>query len=265
MNALAQVALDAPENPRVVVGGNNPPQSERERLEAKLTEWLAGWNVWSERKELTEETSGRARDFEDGIKLFRKKFDDLRKAEAKVHDDAKKRVQEEYAPFISQCDQIITGISGMVDRYLKKLEAKKEEERRVAREKAEAAERERKEAEAAAARATNEAARIQATAAAEAAAKQAQAAAREVKAAAAPARVESATGLANRRSVKVTVVPKIDDIRRAVLHYIEAQELEELILKLAAADWRHAPMAGGEKQRPKIPGIIWVEQSGAAS
>src|SRR5690606_29086332 len=95
---------------------------------------------------------------------------------------------------------------------------------------------------------------------AEAARKAAEIAEAQAAANAGPARMESATGLANRRALKTKRTPVIVSLPQALLHYKAEPELAELIERFAARDLRNAPTVRGHKQIPQIPGIAWNEE-----
>ncbi|HVY51878.1 MAG TPA: hypothetical protein VHA07_10010 [Devosia sp.] len=147
-----------PDNPRAVIGANNPPEPiEFERLSVEANERIDVANRWlTERPEITDaEMADRAAGFEAQLRGTTKALDDARRAEKKPLEDQLKAIDARYRPLT---DLLAKAKDMIVARRNAWLRA---EEVRLAREKAaaEAEARRRREEAAAAQRRAEEAAR----------------------------------------------------------------------------------------------------------
>lgn len=239
-------------------GHNNPPQSDFEKFEAKLKEWLAGADVWAARAELDADLAPRARDFIDGVKKFGRKADDARKVEKEPHLAASREVDARWKSITDAAAKIAAIVEPKLLAYMKAEQKKADDARREAEARARAAEDAQRRAEADAATARTDSARIEAERTAQVAAQVVEA--EQKAAAAAPVRVESATGLARAAGLKTIRRARIVDLNRALLHYRGDPKLRDLILQLANADIRDAK--GGDIN---IPGVAVDEEQGLAA
>jgi hypothetical protein len=259
--SAAQPILPFDDDPaRHDIGGNNPPDAfrmKRAEVEEALGAQLKGLDVWSKRETLDADTAPRALDFQKGLKLLKKEADEARTAEKKPHDEAAKAVQAYWKDIEAKLDKALLVITPKLAAWQKVLDEQKRAAEAAARAKREAAEREAETARAAAAHAESESARIAAEALAEATAQQAREAAKVEKAAAGPARIASATGLANRTGTRKETTATITDRTRAVLYFRNTDQVLDLIERLALAAARAAPIVDGVKQLPEIPGIAF--------
>ncbi len=238
----------------------DPFAEKRADIDQRLAAFLEGANVWEQRTELDDALAARANDFIAGAKQLLKEAEEARKAEGQPHREAIAAINQSWDAIKSRIEKVIGIVAPKLDAHLK---AKREEARRQKEEaerKAREAEEARRAAEADAAAARNAAARIEAEERAAEQARIAEEAAARAKKASAPVRVESATGLANRRGLRTERKPVITSMAQALTHYRAEPELEALILKLAARDLREAPTRRGVKQIPQIPGIDWKEE-----
>lgn len=240
------------------VGDNNPPspfdeikqQIEDLHLEAK--NWLDGTGVQTE-----DDAEGVSR-LLDELRKAMKAADELRKEEVKPHDEAKKAVQERYAPLIADTKSQ-RGIAVLAIDACKKALApyltRKEEERRAEAEKA------RKEAEekANAAREAMQASSATDIEQREAAETMLQDAKR---AEAAAKRVESskthATGGGRAVGLRTSYAPELVDGTAAARHYWQNNraEMEAALMDMARKDVR-----AGKRE---IPGFKINEIKGVA-
>jgi hypothetical protein len=238
----------------------DPFAAARADIDQRLGAFLEGADVWAQRSELNEDTAWRANDFIAGAKKLLKDAEDARKAEKKPHMDAAKEVDRTWDAIKTRIEKVIGVVTPLLAAHLRKKEeerrAREEEARRKAREAEEAA----RLAAADAAAAQSAQARIEAEARAEAEAQRAKEAEAEAARAREPVRVESSTGLTQRKGLRTIRTPVIVSLPQALSHYRAEPELQALILKLAARDLREAPTRRGEKQIPTIPGISWNEE-----
>lgn len=240
------------------LGHNNPPQSDFEKFDAKLKEWLAAADVWAGRAELDAELAPRARDFIDGVKKFGRKADDARKAEKEPHLAASREVDARWKSITDAAAKIAAIVEPKLLAFMKAEQKKADDARREAEAIAAKAAAEKKAAEDAAAKAATASARIEAERKAEEAAQVEQTAQRAAETG--PVRVESATGLARSAGLKTIRKARITDIKRALLHYSADPKLREIVLQLANADIRASK--GGEIN---IPGVAVDEEQGLAA
>lgn len=240
--------MDAIENPRAVIGGNNPPPSPFETAEAAVERiygeavlWMDGATV--DNADLADGINGLIVELGKAKKLA----DETRKIEKKPHDDASKAVQALYMPLIEKCDLAVAACKKALEPWLKKLADEIEAEAKVAREEAEA-----KRLAAEAAIRARDTTNLAETAAAEAlvkAAKKADAIANKAERTTATAggAMGRATGL------RTTYTPVMTDPVLAARHYwaAERQEMLDTLQRLADADVR-----GGKRT---IPGFDVTE------
>lgn len=133
---------DAPDNPRAVVGHNNPPpptpwEAAQERIDDLYTEaqgFLDGAPV--DNKGLADAVSNLQR----LLQTARGAADDARRVENEPFDTGKAEVQARYNPLLKKADNAIEACKKAQEPWLKKqkaeLEAAAAEARRVAQEKA---------------------------------------------------------------------------------------------------------------------------------
>lgn len=243
---------------RLSIGGNNPPQTDFEKFEAKLKEWLAGADIWAGRAELDAELAPRARDFLDGIKKFGRKADEARKAEKEPHLAASREVDARWKSITDAAGKIAAIVEPKLLAFMRAEQKKADDARREAEAIAAQAAAERKAAEDAAAKAATASARIEAERKADEAAQVEQTAQKAAETG--PVRVESATGLARSAGLKTIRKARITDIKRALLHYSTDPRLAEIVLQLANADIRASKGAAVH-----IPGVTVEEEQGLAA
>ena len=243
---------------------DDPFAAARADIDARLAQFLKGADVWETREELTEDLARRANDFITGAKRLAKEAEEARVAEKAPHLAAAKAVDVSWEAIQSRIAKVIGLVASKLERY---LNAKAERER-LAREQAEREQREaeeaRRAAEAEAAAAETASERIEAEERAAGQARIAEEAGDQAARLSAPTRVDSATGLANRRGLKTSWEPRIASLAQALQHYRAEPELLELLLKFAARDLRKAPVKRGVKQIPRIPGIAFDQRKGLA-
>lgn len=240
------------------LGHNNPPQTDFEKFEAKLKEWLAGADVWAGRAELDADLAPRARDFIDGVKKFGRKADEARKVEKEPHLAASREVDARWKSITDAAAKIAAIVEPKLLAYMRAEQKKADDLRKEAEDRAREAQEAQRRAEADAAAAKSESARIEAERAAQSAAQIVEA---ETKAAAAaPVRVPSATGLARSAGLKTIRKARIVNLNSALLHYRTNPEVLALIERLANADIRASK--GGAIS---IPGVEIVEEQGLAA
>lgn len=238
----------------------DPFAEARADIEQRIATFMQGADIWEKRPEIDAELEGRANDFIAGARKLWAEADEARKAETKPHRDAEKAINEGWAPLLTRLEKVAAVVKPKLKAWLdKKAEAQRKAEAE-ARRKQQEAEAAARAAAADAAAAQSASARIEAEERAEAARREAEQAEAQARANSGPARAESATGLANRRSLKTKREPKITSLAMAVQHYRAEPELTALIEKLAARDLRAAPTIRGKKTIPTIPGISWVEE-----
>lgn len=235
-------------NPRVVVGGNNPP-SPFEEAEKSITDLYEEAAQWMDGEPVT--TEAMAEGVTKIINLLRKAktaADNARKEEAKPFDEGKAAVQAKYTPLIKKADLAIDTCKNALLPY--ELAKKKAQEEAAAKARAEAEEKARIAQEALkASRGDNLEERAKAEALADAA-KQADTAARQ--AANAKANTKSTVGRAV--GVVTTITPKVKDYAAAARYLwtdpAGRQALEETIDRIVrqAAN----PLS--------IPGVEMVEE-----
>lgn len=244
---VGQAAIE--DNPRAVIGANNPPEpTPFDAAEASIMSlfdeakhWLDGNGVNSEADALG------VSKLLDMIRKAEKSAEEARKTEKKPFDDAAKEVQEKYKPLLTRASLAADAAKAALKPWLEKLEAEK--------------------------RAKSEAARIEADEKARLAQEAIRAAdvtdlaARDVaetmlrdakKAEATATRAENdkahAKGGARAVTLRTTYRPVMADAREAARHYWVArrEETEAFFLGLAEKDVRSGVRA--------IPGFTVIEE-----
>lgn len=137
--------IATPENPRAVMGGNNPPPSPFEIAEKSVNDvydeaklWLDGGKVDSQ--QLADGIANLLAELRKAGKVA----EDNRKADKKPHDDAGKAVQEQYKPLLEKVEQATNACKKALQPWLNKIE---DEKREAARKAQEEADKKRREAE----------------------------------------------------------------------------------------------------------------------
>ncbi len=131
-------------NPRVVLGGNNPPDDTFDAIKSLIEGLHAKAVSLSAVPVVNQGQADIIADLIRTVQQAKSKADDQRKAEAKPFDAAKKAIQEKYAPLIAET-KAITGKAPLAIEICTK--ALKPWLLKVARENEEAAEKARQEAE----------------------------------------------------------------------------------------------------------------------
>lgn len=249
------------QTPRAGDNSADPFAATRADIEQRIAAFLQGADVWDQRAELDDDLAARANDFISGARKLWKEADDARKAEKQPHLNASRAVDESWASLLARVEKIVGIVKPRLEQFLlQKAEARRAAEAEARRKQREAEDAARA-AEADAAAAQSASARILAEENAEVARKQAEQAARQAEASAAPARIQSATGLGRTRSLTTKRAPVITSKAMVLSHYRDHPEIEALLLKLLAAELRHAPVVRGEKKIPSIPGVEWREEN----
>ena len=143
--------MDNMQNERAVMGGNNPPLIEPELLDqckAKVGEFSAKATEWLELGQIQNaEQSGLLVDFITGARQVTKRIDEARVAAKRPDDEKAKAVQAAFAPMLDEIERCVTRLKPMQAAWLKieqaRIDAEREEKRRLAeelRQKAEEAE-----------------------------------------------------------------------------------------------------------------------------
>lgn len=251
------VGLDHPEFNAPRPNSDDPFAAKRAEIDAALAKFMDGADIHTARDTLNEDTAARANDFLAGAKKLLREAEDACTRERAPHMAAAKAVSQTWAPIVSRLEKIIALVGPKLDAYLK---AKQAAQRKAAEEAA----RKQREAEDAARRAAAEAAAAENASARIAADEQAEAQERiaaehaaKAQRLSAPARVQSATGLTNTRSLRTVYSARIVSLPQALAHYAKHQDVAALILQLANAELRHAPVVAGVKQIPAIPGVTF--------
>jgi hypothetical protein len=237
--------MNAPLNPRAVMGDNNPPEPTSheaftvhiEDLFSEARNFLDGVSI------STDCEADAISALLDQIRTAAKDADKARAAEKKPHDDAAKAVQARWKPLLDRCDTAVQVCKDALAPFLKAKEAARLEAARLAREEAE---RQRAAAEAAirAAQANDLASREQAEALA-IAAKRADAAATRVENSRA-----QATGGARATTLRTSYKAEVTDYRELMRHiWTVAPEA----LHAAAQAFADAEVRSGKRQ---LPGVI---------
>lgn len=232
----------------------------RADIEERASKFLAGVDVWAERKEITtDDLAARANDFLTGAKRLLSEAEEARKAEKQPHLDAGRAVDESWAALKTRIEKVIGVVRPMIDAFAKAKAARQRAEAEAARKRAEDAARQAREAEEAAKNAMTPSARIEAEERVAAAQQAQEHEQRKAERASAPVKIASATGLANNRGLKTIRKAKIVSLGAALAHYKNNPALADAILTLANADLRHSPTVDGVKRIPTIPGIEFEE------
>jgi hypothetical protein len=148
-------------DPRLGIGGNNPPPLETwklhiEELMEQANQFLDGEPI------ATQEQADSVGQLLGLLRQARKGADEQRATEKKPHDDAAKAVQANWKPLLDRCDLAEQTAKRALAPFLLAQEAKKQAEAAAAREAAAQAAREAEEARRAASESANLAAREEA-------------------------------------------------------------------------------------------------------
>lgn len=247
--------MDTTDNPRAVLGGNNPPEpTPFEAMDthiADLMETAKGF-LDGEPIETAEMAAVVAKLIDEGRRAG-KDADAFRKDEAKPFDDGKKAVQEKWKPIIARCDLVVDTAKKALVPYQLKLEREQAEAAAKAREEAERARQEALAAE----RAAHAAADLEAAERADELRKVADKADREANKAektAPTVAVEGGRGI----GLRTYWIAEITDRREALKHYMlnQPEALTAWLLDQAQKDVNAGKRA--------IPGCIVREDRRAA-
>lgn len=247
------------ETPRAGDNSGDPHAAAFADISENVAAFLKGADVWATRDTFDERDAEKANDFITGAKQLKSKADKARAAEKKPHLDAGREIDARWGALADKLDKIIKPVSVKLEAFLRAQREERAKAQREAEERARQAEDARRAAEADAAKAETPSQQIAAEERANQLAFEASVAQGEARQLGGAARVDSATGLANRRSLKMVRKPAIASLPQALTHYRAEPELAELILKFAARDLREAPTIKGAKKIPTIPGIRWDE------
>lgn len=137
------------ENPRAVIGANNPPvemtafdavKINIEDLYDEAKTWLDGDPV------ATQDQADALNTLQTRIRDAAKEAEKQRKIEAKPFDDGKAEVQARYKPILNKADEADAAVKVALRPYLIELDRQQQERARLAREEAERKQREAMEA-----------------------------------------------------------------------------------------------------------------------
>lgn len=148
------LVTDTPENPRAVIGGNNPPEpTPREKASAEIEGLFMEAKNWLDGKPIeNEEQAAQINRLDELLLKANQAWDKQRAAEKKPFDDAAREVQAFWKPLLDKIALARSTCKQALKPYLEKLEAERQERARLEREEAE---RKRQEAEAARAAVTD--------------------------------------------------------------------------------------------------------------
>lgn len=127
MESATELAFIAVDNPRAVIGGNNPPPDifdEIDDLFQTAKDFADGVAIDSEQMH---DTISKIRD---QIHELGKRADELRVEEKKPHDDAAKAVQAKYKPHLAKVDQAKAALGDLLAAWRKRVADEKAAEAR---------------------------------------------------------------------------------------------------------------------------------------
>lgn len=126
------------ENPRAVVGGNNPPEpTPFETVSVSINDLYGEAKLWLDGEPVsTQEQASALNTLQTRIREAAKLAEKCRKDEAKPFDDGKKEVQERYKPVIAKADQADDAVKAALKPYLLALQAEQDRIAKAAREEA---------------------------------------------------------------------------------------------------------------------------------
>lgn len=247
------------ETPRI--NSTDPFAAARADIDQRYAAFAEAADIWAERSELDEELAERANDFLAGAKRLLADAERARKAEKQPHLDAGRAVDQSWDAIKTRIEKLVAVVAPKLAAYLRKKQEFERAEAEAARQRAAEAEAAANAAKLDAANAASASARIEAEERAAAQARIAETAKADAEDLSGPTRVESATGLANRRGLRTVRKARITSLPQALAYFAthNRAEIEELLLQLANAQARHAPTVAGQKRVPKIPGVEFVE------
>lgn len=240
------------------IGDNNPPAFDQSALDEAVKsfdDFMSASKVWLDLPKIeTDDHASKATDMITGLRKLFKEIDDTRKAQKKPHDDAGKKVQAAFTPYLEKVKAAGDKLKPKLAEFLDAKEKRLEEERR----KAEAVAQEEARLAAAAlakAEAEND---ISAQVDAEQAIKASE---KAVKKAGKPVRAStgSATGAGRTISLRKVKTVEVTNIRMLFMHYQNHPDVHDLLRRLATEDVRSS-----EVDSSKIPGIAVTEKAAAA-
>ena len=242
--------LDEP-NERAVVGHNNPPAYDADKLaeiQKSSADFLKATKVWLDMDAITTEADAETlSDQITGLRGLYKKTDEARKGFKKPHDDAGQEVQDAFNPILTKLKAAADKLKPKLGAYVADKAAKEAAEKAAAEKSARIAAEEAAAALAAAEEANDIDAQIEAESAAKEAEKAQKAAAKPV-----DTKVRSATGGGRTMSSRTIVDVKIKNPRILALHYIDYPEVMNVLTRLATAEVR---AAGYDHETAPVPGI----------
>ncbi|WP_333826890.1 hypothetical protein [Pararhodobacter sp.] len=252
MTTTEQAGFDLP--PR---DHNNPPGPVvPETLIAKVQDHTDAAGAWLDLKAITDKDQAeKATDFVTGARKVWADLEAERKAQKKPHDDAGKAVQDLFTPLLAK---VKAATDKVLDLQSKWMQAERDREEALRKEREAEAKRVADEAEK---RAQEAEARNDISGMIDAQG-QAKAAAKEVKAAAAPVKAQSgsSTGAGRTVSLRTYYSCVVDKRGPALSHYRDHPEVLELIERLANAEVRAQPKDA--KSAP--PGFRLIKEEKAA-
>lgn len=225
----------AADNPRAVVGGNNPPEpTPFEMSQKEIEDLFLEASNWCDGAQITDQ--GQADQVAKLVEMLGeaiKAAEARRVAEKKPHDDAAKAVQAKYKPILDRAELARSTAKKVLAPWLQHIRDMQEEEARRTREEAEALEREARE-KLRASQPTDLEARMEAERVARAAKEAARDASRLEKAKAHAKGGGRALGLRKRAVVVMT------DAKAALRYYMlqRPDRLKTLLQQLAEEDAR---------------------------
>lgn len=125
--------IDKENNPRAIIGGNNPPPDAFTEIKQQIEEMAReAEKLMKAGAAKTKEEADQAADVAQRLSDLWGQFDALRKAEKKPHDDAAKAVQEKYLPTLNTADVFKQLKNTVIAPYLYEIRRQEEAARREA-------------------------------------------------------------------------------------------------------------------------------------
>ena len=243
------------------LGHNNPPDALGLRKDvaeahaAKAAEFLDAAGAWLKAGDIPdEEQAKKLNDFMAGVRAVKDGAEEDRVKDRAPINKLGQEIQDAYNPIKKKLDAALNKVDPLMRDWMRREKNRKAAEARKAKEEAEAAARAAEEAAAKAAARNDISGQVDAEKAAKDAEKARKAAEKKE---AAPVRVGSATGGAKTRGQRTTWVAEIDDMRIAFMRYCTAPELQDCLLKLAAAEARSKDF---DPRTQTIPGFTLHER-----
>lgn len=236
-------------NPRAVLGANNPPPYDPDKLAdlaARTDDFMAAsTKIRQEHNPIqSEEAAKLLTDHVAGLRGLKKQVDDGRIDAKRPHDEAGKAVQAAFNPLIERIDRAITAMLAMSNDWQTRKRVEEQKRRDEEKAKADALRKVADEQAKAAAASGDLDAEVKAEQAKKDADEAEKLAAREVKVS-----VGSATGAGRTISQREVKTIEVTNINLLFVRFREAPEVAEVLTKLATAhvrakDWDGIDLPG---------------------